>query len=306
MTKKHIETFSKIVLYVLIIIASIVIWKNGKVWLEEIQNYSWLLNYKLLSISALLLVISLTLTPLGWILICKPLNSQISIKEMSAAWYNSQLGRYIPGKIWLFAGRAGFLKARGIPISTAAATTAFELFFNVASIGLITLIVFLFNPGIISFQGAKVVVLTASIALLLLPLIRPIQKFICRKKGIQSNVFPDFRTSLITTILFALLWILRGLALLLLLKGVGLTNILFSRSLAAAPLSWLAGYIVFFVPGGIGVREAAAAAIAAPTLIPQATIVIAGQRIFMAIVELLLASVTARNIKLQPLKKEEE
>ena len=306
MKKKRLEVFSRIVLFTLIIVASVIIWKNGNIWLDKIQNYSWVLNYKLLSISAILLLVSLSLTPLGWILICQPLNTQIPLKEMFAAWYNSQLGRYIPGKIWLFAGRAGFLKARGIQISTAAATTAFELFFNIASIGLITLIVFLFKPDILTFQGAKVVVLIASISLLIFPLLRPIHKFVYKKKGIESNLFPDLRTSIVTTILFAVLWVLRGLALLLLLKGVGLTNILFSRSLAAAPLSWLAGYIVFFVPGGIGVREAAAAAIAAPTLITQATIVIAGQRIFMAIIELLLALVTARNIKLESLKKEEK
>ncbi len=306
MKKKRLEVFSKIVLFVLIIVASVIIWKNGSIWLDKIQNYSWVLDYKLLSISAILLIVSLSLTPLGWVLICQPLNTQIPLKDMFAAWYNSQLGRYIPGKIWLFAGRAGFLKARGVPLSTAAATTAFELFFNIASIGLITLIVFLFIPDILTFQGAKAVVLTASITLLLLPLLRPIQKFICKKKGIESNQFPNFKTSVITTTLFAALWVLRGLALFLLLKGVGLTNIFFFRSLAAAPLSWLAGYIVFFVPGGIGVREAAAAAIAAPTLITQATIVIAGQRIFMAIIELLLALVTAKNIKLESLKKKEK
>lgn len=306
MKKKQLETFSKVILYTLIIVASIVIWKNGKVWLDEIKNYSWVLNYKLLSISAVLLAISLALTPLGWILICRPLDSTIPLKELFAAWYNSQLGRYIPGKVWLFAGRAGFLKAKGLQIGTAAATTAFELLFNIASIGLITLIAFLFNPDIITFQGAEVVVMTASIALLLLPLIRPIQKFVCKKKGIESNLFPGFTTSIAATISFTVLWTLRGLSLLLLLKGVGLTDLSFARSLAAAPLSWLAGYIVFFVPGGIGVRETAAAAIAAPTLIAQATIVIGGQRIFMAIIELLLASVTAGNIKLHSLRKEEE
>ncbi|MCD6587548.1 MAG: hypothetical protein J7K88_03260, partial [Candidatus Fermentibacteraceae bacterium] len=55
--------------------------------------------------------------------------------------------------------------------------------------------------------------------------------------------------------------------------------------------------IVFFVPGGIGVREAVAASIAAPGLVAPAALAIAGQRVFMAAAELVLALLNSGKVK---------
>lgn len=300
----RITIISKAALFILVIAAAFVIWKNGDQWLEEVDRYSWNLNVGEITVSAILLAVSLALTPSGWILICRSMGSRIPASEMFAAWYASQLGRYIPGKIWLFAGRAGFLKTRGMKMGRAAATTAYELFFTVASIGLLVMVLAIISPEVFQHTGGRVAAIAASSAILLLPLLHPVQSFLCRKKGIDPGQLPSIRTSLTTTLIFAVLWMIRGLSLFLLLKGTGLTEIHFSHSVAAAPLSWLAGYIVFFVPGGIGVREAAAAAIAAPGLIAPAAVVIAGQRLFMALVEVLLALLSSGKVNFD-LKQEE-
>ncbi len=304
MKGSRITTISRAALFILVIAAAFVIWKNGDQWLEEVDRYSWNLNTGELTASAVLLAVSLALTPSGWILICRSMGSRIPAGEMFAAWYASQLGRYIPGKIWLFAGRAGFLKTRGMKMGRAAATTAYELFFTVASIGLLVMVLAIISPEVFQHTGGRAAAIAASAAILLLPLLHPVQSFLCRKKGIDPGQLPSIRTSLTTTLIFAVLWMIRGLSLFLLLKGAGLTEILFSHSVAAAPLSWLAGYIVFFVPGGIGVREAAAAAIAAPGLIAPAAVVIAGQRLFMALVEVLLALLSSGKVNFD-LKQEE-
>ncbi|MCK5842936.1 MAG: flippase-like domain-containing protein, partial [Candidatus Sabulitectum sp.] len=280
------------------------IWKNGGSWLEEVGRYNWQLNMGELAVSAVLLTASLALTPSGWVLICRSMGSKIPAGEMFAAWYASQLGRYIPGKIWLFAGRAGFLKARGMKAGKAAATTAYELFFTVASIGLLVMVLALISPEVFQHTGGKTAAIAAASAILLLPLLHPVQSFLCRKKGIDAKELPSMRTAAAATLLYAFLWMVRGLSLFLLLRGAGLTELHFSHSLAAAPLSWLAGYIVFFVPGGLGVREAAAAAIAAPMLIAPAAVVIAGQRLFMAMVEVILALLNSRKVKFDPTQEE--
>lgn len=300
----RITTISRAALFILVIAAAFVIWKNGGQWLEEVDRYSWNLNVGELTVSAVLLAVSLALTPTGWFLICRSMGSRIPAVEMFAAWYTSQLGRYIPGKIWLFAGRAGFLKARGMKMGRAAATTAYELFFTVASIGLLVMILAIISPEVFLHTGGRAAAIAASSAILLLPLLHPVQNFLCRKKGIDPGQLPSIRTSLTITLIFAVLWMIRGLSLFLLLKGAGLTEILFDHSVAAAPLSWLAGYIVFFVPGGIGVREAAAAAIAAPGLMAPAAVVIAGQRLFMALIEVLLALLSSGKVN-SDLKQEE-
>ena len=306
MTVKKLALVSKIALLILAGVSVFFLWKNGGNWLAEISKYSWNINIVELVLSAILLAVSLALTPLGWVLICRSMGAQIPVHEMFAAWYASQLGRYIPGKVWLFAGRAGFLKARGMKMGRAAATTAYELFFTVASIGMLVIILVLLSPEVFQHQTGRAAAIAASSAVLLLPLLHPVQLFLCRKKGIDPGKLPSAGTSVAATLTYAFLWLMRGLSLFLLLKGAGLTGLHFSHSLAAAPLSWLAGYIVFFVPGGIGVREAAAAAIAAPGLIAPATLVIAGQRLFMALVEALLALLNTGKVKFNSKSEEEQ
>ena len=294
---KKLALISRICLYALAGLGLFFLWKNGASWLGEVSRYSWNLNAGQLVLSAILLILSLSLTPSGWVVICRSMGSKISTAELFAAWYSSQLGRYIPGKIWLFAGRAGYLKARGMKLSRAGATTAYELFFTVASVGLIVVILALISPEVFQHSGGRAAAIAASSAILLLPLLHPVQSYLCKRKGIDHEKLPSLKTAAFSVLIYSSLWLVRGLALFLLLKGTGLTELNFAHSLAAAPLSWLAGYIVFFVPGGIGVREAAAAAIAAPGLIAPAAIAIAGQRIFMALVEIVLALLNSSKIK---------
>ncbi|MCP4647984.1 MAG: hypothetical protein GY852_09685, partial [bacterium] len=282
MRGKKLALASRIALVLLAGFATVIIWRNGGEWFQQIDVYNWELNVVKIILSGVLLVVSLALTPAGWVLICRSMGSQIPSGNMFAAWYASQLGRYIPGKIWLFAGRAGFLKARGMKMSKAVATTAYELFFTIASVGLLVLVLVFTSPEVFIHAGGRAAAIIASSAVLLLPLLHPVQSFLCRKRGHNPAELPSIRITVTATLFYALLWTVRGLSLYLLLEGTGLTGLQFAHSAAAAPLSWLAGYIVFFVPGGIGIREAAAAAIAAPGLIAPAAIVIAGQRLFMA------------------------
>jgi hypothetical protein len=288
-TGKKLALFSRYALFILAGIAAFMIWKNGGRWLDEVGRYSWNLSWGKLVVSGALMLASLSLTPSGWVMISRSMGATVPAGEMFAAWYASQLGRYIPGKIWLFAGRAGFLKANGMKTGRAAATTAYELFFTVASVGLLVIMLSVTTQSVFVYSSARTAALAAAAAILLLPLLHPVQNYLCRKKGINPGKLPSIRTSLGVTLLYSSLWAIRGYSLFLLMRGTGLAEVSFPQALAAAPLSWLAGYIVFFVPGGIGVRETIAAAIAAPGLVAPATVVIAGQRIFMAAAELLLA-----------------
>lgn len=296
MKDKRVGLIMRALLVILMLAALAAIYMNGADWLREIRRFSWNPHPLKLILSALLLSISLVLTPWGWINICRAMGTEISPGVLRSAWFSSQLGRYIPGKVWLFAGRAGFLKSRGMSAGRAAATTVYELFFSMASVGFISLMAVLFSPDMLSGGTARAAAAFAGGSLLLLPMLHPVQKFVCRRKGIPHDTLPSGSTALRVTGIFTLLWLARGAALYLLLRGVGIAPLDVFRSLAAAPLSWLAGYIVIFVPGGLGVREAAAAALAAPETIAPAAVAIAGQRIYMAITEVVLALSTSGKI----------
>ncbi len=293
---KKIRIISSALLTVLAAAALYAIYRNGGAWLSSIENHQWSLDIPRLAASALLLACTLAFTPRGWVMICRGMGSEIETSQLYAAWYASQLGRYVPGKVWLFAGRAGFLKAKGMKASRALATTAYELFFTMASVGLFSLVAVLLIPDLLSGGGAKAAVTAAAAAILLLPLLHPVQKILCRKRGISVDTLPSRSDTIRITLFYAVLWAGRGVSLYLLLTGTGIEIAEPARALAAAPLSWLAGYIVIVVPGGVGIREAAAAAIAAPEAVAPAALALAGQRVFMALAELLLALFTSKKI----------
>lgn len=295
-TKKTLHIITVSVLLIMAAAAAYALYRNGSSWLSSIQGHQWVLNIPRLTASAVILSVSLILTPAGWVMICRGMGSKIPSAELFAAWFSSQLGRYIPGKIWLFAGRAGFLKARGMNGARAAATTAYELFFTVASVGFVSVAVLFTTPDLLSGGTARTAALTAASFMILLPLLHPVQKLICRKRGIPVNTLPSAAEAIKISAFYALLWAARGLSIYLLLTGTGIVSAEPARSVAAAPLSWLAGYIVVFVPGGIGIREAAAAAIAAPAAVAPAALALAGQRIFMTVAEVLLALFTSKKI----------
>lgn len=296
MTGTKFRRVSGVLLAVLTAAALFALFEKGGDWLGSIGNHNWVLSFPRLAVSALLLVLTLALTPQGWVMICRGMGSDIRTSQLYAAWYASQLGRYIPGKVWLFAGRAGFLKARGMKASRAAATTAYELLFTVASVGLLSLFMTLLSPDLFQGSGVRTAGIVGAVSLLLLPLLHPVQKIICRKRGIQLDTLPSAGDAARITLFYAALWAGRGASLYLLLTGVGITQVQPAGALAAAPLSWLAGYIVVIVPGGIGVREAAAAAIAAPAAMAPAAAALAGQRLFMALAEVLLALFTSKKL----------
>lgn len=280
-----------VLLALLVLFALYQVYVNGSRWMEEASAHDWQLDPALLILSAALLLLSLSLTPLGWVMISREMGSEVTPLELFAAWYASQLGRYIPGKVWLFAGRTAYLKTKGMGTARAAVTTVWELLFNVASVGLITLAITLLFPDLLPGESLRVAALISGGALLLLPLLHPVQKLVCsRRAGVSREMFPSAGTTVKTVALFCGLWLLRGASLLALLRGAGITGLQMASSFLAAPLSWFAGYIAVMVPGGIGVRETAAALIAAPNSVVPAAVLIAGQRVFMALSEAGLAA----------------
>lgn len=287
----------------LLVAAAWFITVNGEKWLEQINRFSWQLDWFIVFASAILLGLSYFIIPIGWIMLSHTVGSEVGSKELRAAWFMSQLGRYIPGKIWLLAGRAAFLKSRGLTGYKATSVPFLEMLYTAAGAGLTAVIpVVISRNTVFSHSGLKFAVLASGISLLVIPFLTPIQKWLYRLKYgrvPQKIPLPGLIGSIKLLIIYSGLWWLRGLVLFLWLKGFGISDISLLLCCAAAPLSWLAGYIVFLIPGGIGVREAAAVALIAPSGATGPVLaVIAGQRLILSIIEVFFAFVSARKLKI--------
>ncbi len=301
--KTWVKWSMRVGVFLLLVVAAWIITVNGAGWLEQINRFNWQPDWFLICVSAILLGLSYFILPTGWIRLSHSAGSEIGSKELRAAWFMSQLGRYIPGKVWLFAGRTAFLKSRGLSGYRAASVPFLELLFAAAGAGLTAVIpVVISSNAVFSQTGLKCAILAASISLLVIPILTPIQKWLYRLKHgriPEEMPLPGPIGSLKLLLIYSGLFWLRGLVLFLWLKGFGVSGISLLLCCAAAPLSWLAGYIVFLIPGGIGVREAAAVALVAPSGAAGPVLaVIAGQRLILSIIEVFFSLVSTRKLKI--------
>jgi len=281
-----------VLLSCLVLAAGWLIAQRGQSWIQQIRAREWILSWQQLAGAALSLMASIWFIPEGWVMVCRSLGSRERRKRLRGIWFASQLGRYIPGKIWLFAGRASYLRSRGMSTARASLAPLADLFFMAAAAGLTSLVGLLAWGGEMSPELFTILILASSLALLL-PLLRPAQKLLLktvgRETGTTGPMDMDHREALRLIGLYSGLWALRSLSVYLFLSGFGMEDIGFLPCMAGVPLSWLAGYLAFFVPGGIGVREAALVGIlsdganAGPLLL-----LVAGHRLLLSLCELAL------------------
>lgn len=267
-------------------------WQIAHRWSDisgSFRDAAWDPDPVRLTASALLLFCGLAMNPVGWILISRDLGASTSRGRLAGAWFASQLGRYIPGKIWLFAGRIGFLRSEGLSLPRAAAAAVWEVLASFASVGLVALPAVLLAGGDLP-TALRTASTAGSAALVLLPLLGPVQRLAFRLKGVEGFTGVRLSTSLRAVAAYSAAWVSRGVSIWLWIGGLGLSTRGLWSAVAAAPLSWLAGYIVVFVPGGIGVREAATAAMCdGGSGIAPVMAAVFGQTLLMAVFEVVMA-----------------
>jgi len=308
MARQRLVWLSRVVLLILLALSVALFIRHGSEWLSEIAQLSWEPDPLLIMLSALLLFISLWLTPFAWIWISRKLGSKSSYSELRGVWFVSHLGRYVPGKIWLFIGRAGYLKSTGMSTLNSALAPVYELMHTASAVGVITLFAALFFPEFLNSNILRTTAIIAGICMLVLPLLHPVQKYVYRFKENKNSKTSSSDTadriqflrpgfSIKITALFSTVFIIRGLSLFVLLAALGISSKGVLVCIAATPLSWLAGYIVFLVPGGIGVREAVTISmIAGPSETGPILAAVLGQRLLLALIEVILAGISAKSI----------
>lgn len=294
---------TRIALVLIVIFAAAVVYRNGSNWLDQLVELPWSLSPFLLAGSSLILLVSLWLTPEGWIRLSLFLGSTAQRSELRSAWFVSQLGRYIPGKIWLFAGRTGYLKTRGLSLSRSILSTVLEMIFTAGAVGAVCFLTVWWISGSEMSSHVRITVILAGACLVLIPVLNPSLRLLLKTRRKVSDEIDKFRLpvvfSLKILLLYTFIWLFRGFALYLWITGFGLKTTGIWTVLFAVPLSWLAGYIVFFVPGGVGVREAVIVSFLAYSgQVGPFLVVVFGHRILLGLFELLLASPSLKKFPL--------
>lgn len=213
-----------------------------------------------IGLATLLVAASYVVLIYTWRQTLQQLGEQLRIADAARIWFISNLGRYLPGKIWQIAAMAAMATDAGV--SPIAATLA-SLVVNAASVAAGFAIVGLAAPDLLAARAglspAFAVTLTVTgIAILvaapflLTPAIRALGK------GRKLSGVAALSPRMIALALggTALAWVTYGVAFWFFARAVsdwpaGATL----GALAVYTLSYLAGYLALIAPGGVVVRE---------------------------------------------------
>jgi uncharacterized membrane protein YbhN (UPF0104 family) len=242
----------------------------------------------LLAASFVFTLAAVVLPGVVWIWILRWLGVEAPLRWV-VLYFRAQMGKYLPGGVWQYAGRAALLNVRNVRLSTATLSLAIEFVAGAVAAGIVGAAVL--EPWPLVAVGIAVAVVILGRRRLRGLLSRPFSvPGGARIRLTREQAAAAYRAGVRATFLYTPLWLLHGASVWLLARG------LFGAPAAdlwfytgAFAVSWLAGLAAVFAPGGIGVREAVLAALLTPKIGAANAIVVAvASRMFFAAVDLLL------------------
>ena len=214
------------------------------------------------------------------------------------AWYFAgQLGKYVPGGIWPIVGRAELAVRGGVPRPDAYAATGLSMVTTYLAAALAICVGSLVSwtyplVGILGLAGFLVGFLAFSNTTL-----RRRVLAILNRVSPRATALTEPRRLLVLTLTHLPAWILMSLSTTVTASAFG-ADIGIAHMLFITSVSWLAGFVVVGVPGGIGVRESVFTALAGTALTPgvAVSLALASRVVFIAVdlVGALVANIIAR------------
>jgi glycosyltransferase 2 family protein len=215
-------------------------------YLDTVVIPRLLLSFGLLFIAKLLLsdVARLSLRKINYSM---PYTEAMTINSIT------QLGKYLPGGIWHFAGKFGIYKVKGISTKKTTQTMVVENLWLVSSAGTVGAVAMLASNQILACQYLRFLcipgianIVAFVIPILLLTGLVIFEYFFFGKQKIKIMEFVLTQGELVA------IWLIYGISFWLVFPpGTGYIP----QLIGAFSLSWLIGYVTLFAPGGLGVRE---------------------------------------------------
>jgi uncharacterized membrane protein YbhN (UPF0104 family) len=179
--------------------------------------------------------------------------------EVVARYYAGEIGKYLPGGVWPVVGRGELAVRTGVPRAAAYGSVALSLaVLYLAAMLLVLIGVPFMVAGGGSLQYLWVLaVLPLGLAGLhhaVLERVRATASRLTRRE--ISLTIPPWRDSLALLVQYVPAWLLVGTTTWMVARALG-QDVGWIDIAPAAVLSWVVGFVLIPVPGGVGVREAA-------------------------------------------------
>lgn len=208
-------------------------------------------------------------------------------------WFVSNLGKYVPGRIWTVTSLAMLAGERGVPVGVSGASSILVMVANIATGFSVVLVM---SAGTVRrLAGGTAGIAAVTIGLFLLLIASP---YIASHWNRLASRFPRMQLSVSipqTAIVIAIVgctlsWFLYGLAFLCLVRAlIGPVSAPYSAFVTTNAAAYLVGYLAIVAPAGIGFREVALATLLPAMQIataPQAAVITVASRIWLTVLEI--------------------
>ncbi|MCK4506876.1 MAG: radical SAM protein [Candidatus Aegiribacteria sp.] len=276
-------------------------WQPGLIGFWENSRDS--ASLPMIGLSFISLLLGYYFAPAPWRKILEALKiPKIDKGEVRRNWYTTQMGQYVPGKLWMIVGRITFLKANGTGPVKAITAFILENLYMMVTLTIMALIGLPFL-GLANVPLPVIIALWISAGLGVVMLFAPkIQRVLTHKLshrlGADIDDLPHIshRHQAVFVGYNLLSWSLRSMALYFWFRGFGVQSdppfAMIAICLMAGPVSWFIALIMVFIPGGIGIREGVQGLLLSGFVqggVQVATVIALGQRVMLMVVEGLYA-----------------
>ena len=234
-------------------------WQGVMEALSQISVLQWLA-------SLVVIMVGLLLTSIVWIGTMRHYGYLLPAKEAASIFFVGQIGKYIPGSVWSLAAQGQMSRQFGVPIRVAVATGIVFVYWNVTTAALTGASL---AVGIDLVPTVPVALVIAVILVSLVGMTPAVIAWLSQR--LAGTALPDPVTwirVLVTVLILACVWLLYGVALLVLLpEGLPSLDARFLLIFTGAfAISYLLGVLVPLAPAGFGVRETVLIGLLAPSL----------------------------------------
>ncbi len=217
-------------------------------------DVSWFL------IATAFLIIHLVVAGYTWALVTNASGGKITLKQGFSIHFLSQIGKYVPGKIWAAMGKYSLSRSVGLTNIQVGQGLVLETIFIVLGCILTTIPLVSVAATDSGYAVSSGIMVATGLSIILLFMLHPIvfRKISSLIQKVMKSHFPikerSFFEMLRILLVYVFVFVALGIAFWFLSLSFGL-SMPFFPGIFIYPAAMGIGYLVIFAPGGIGARE---------------------------------------------------
>ncbi len=276
---------------------------------DQVKEYEWRFNFLTLFGALCSVLVAFFLFSSTWRMIMTSFGRSVSYRAAFKIAYLSNLGRYIPGKIWQMFGLIYLSKEEGISEEEAVTSFGLTQIFAIPS-GLLSGLLFLSFDDRLMAKYQDQAVITGGLALvaLVIFLISLLVVFFPSViEKIANKVFRLIRRNEISLNMnkslaariyggYFLAWSVYGFSFWLFLNGITVVETELLPMAGLFIIAYQIGYMMLFAPGGLGPREGVMTILLTPIFGVAAVAIPIASRLWLIVAEV-ISAVIALTIK---------